>query len=132
MREFLAKKSVGWYVLGGSALCALIFMIIYIARGGDIFTKISPAAIVLTVIGVLLSIGMMVKDIRPLEIIPFVLYFAALLIFFGSEIEFIGNVAYGTDGQAITASFVCIAVFGLIAVIGGMTAAIMKIEKEND
>lgn len=131
MREFLAKKSIGWYIYGGAALFALISLIIYVARGGDIFTKVSSAAVVLSIIGILLSIGMMIKDIKPLEIIPFVFYFASLLIFFGSEIEFIGNVAYGTDGQAISAGFVCIAVFGLLSVIAAMTASIMKIEKEN-
>lgn len=131
MAEFLKNKSKGWFVYGASALFALISLIIYIARGGDIFTKVLPVAVVLSILGILLSIGMMVKDIKPLEIVPFILYFISLLIFFGSEIEFIGNVAYGTDGQAISAAFVCIAVFGLLAVICGMTGSIMKIEKEE-
>ena len=65
---------------------------------------------------------------KPLEIIPFVLFFAALLIFFATEIEFIGNVFYGTDGQAFTISFVMIVCFGLAAIVTGMIAALKGID----
>ena len=130
MSTFFKDKVTAWYIFAVSAVFALISLILYVARGGDIFTTVSPIAVALNVAGIVLTCLMLVKDVKPLEIIPFVLYLAALLIFFGSEIEFIGNVAYGTDGQAISASFIGIAVFGLLSVIGGMFAAISGIEKE--
>ena len=128
MNEFLAKKTKGWYVFGASAVCALIALIAYVVRGGDIFTTVNPIAVTLAIVGIVLSALLMYKDIKPLEILPFVLFFAFLLIFGGSEIEFIGNVAYGTDGQAIDPAFVITALFSLAAVVCGMVASIMEIE----
>ena len=125
----LKNKSKGWYIFAASAVCALISLIIYIARGGDIFTTVIPVAVILSIFGILLNVLLLLKPLKPLEIVPFGLYLISLVIFFGSEIEFIGNVAYGTDGQSITADFILIAVFGFISVICGMVAAIMKIEK---
>lgn len=130
MRTFLQNKSVGWYLFGTSAVLALIALIAYVARGGDIFTQVEPIAVACSVAGILLSVLLLWKDIKPLEILPFVLFFVSWLIFAGSEIEFIGNVAYGTDGQAIDAAFLVTAVCGFLAVIAGMVACIMKLEKD--
>lgn len=124
----LKNKKTGWYFFAVSALCAAFFLIIYLVRGGDIFTTIHPAAVTLTVVGILLSVVLLFKNIKPLDILPFVLYFAAYLIFFGTEIEFIGNVFYGTDGQAFTAPFIAIVCFGLASVVTGMIAALKGIE----
>lgn len=129
MKDFLANKTKGWYVFGASAVCALIALLAYVIRGGDIFTTVDPIAVTLAIVGIVLSAGLMYKDVKPLEIVPFVLFFIFLLIFGGSEIEFIGNVAYGTDGQAIDFAFVVTAVFGLASVVCGMVAAIQEIEK---
>ena len=124
----LKDRKAGWYLFAVSALCAVLFLIVYLIRGGDIFTTIHPAAVILPIAGVLLSAFLLWKDIKPLEILPFILYFAAFLIFCATEIEFIGNVFYGTDGQAFTASFIAILVFGLAAVITGMISALKGIE----
>jgi hypothetical protein len=124
----LKNKKTGWYLFAVSAICAVLFLIVYLLRGGDIFTAIHPAAVILTVAGVLLSAFLLYKDIKPLEILPFLLFFAALLVFFATEIEFIGNVFYGTDGQAFTASFIAIVVFGLAAVVTGMISALKGID----
>lgn len=132
MREFLEKKTVGWYIFGGAAVFALIALIAYVARGGDIFTQLNGWAIACVVIGVVLTGVLMWKDIKPLEVVPFILYFIFLLIFAGSEIDFLGNVVYGTDGSIIDAAFYITAIFGLLSVIAGMTASIMKIEKEAE
>lgn len=132
MREFLEKKTVGWYIFGGAAILALIALIAYVARGGDIFTQLNGWAIACVVIGVVLTGVLMWKDIKPLEVVPFILYFIFLLIFAGSEIDFLGNVVYGTDGSIIDVAFYITAIFGLLSVIAGMTASIMKIEKEAE
>ena len=124
----LKNKKPGWYLFAVSAICAVLFLIVYLLRGGDIFTTIHPAAVILPIVGVLLFAFLLYKDIKPLEILPVGLYFAAFLIFCATEIEFMGNVFYGTDGQAFTASFIAIVVFGLAAVITGMISALKGIE----
>ena len=130
MSTFFKDRKTTWYIFAAAAVCALISLVLYVARGGDIFTTVIPAAVILNIVGIVLTLLLMIRDIKPLEILPFILYFAALMIFLGSEIEFIGNVAYGTDGQAIGPMFIAIALFGLLAVIGGMIAAAAGIEKK--
>ncbi len=130
MRTFLQNKAAGWYIFGVSVVLAIIAVIAYVARGGDIFTQVDPIAVICSVVGIVLSLILMWKDVKPLEIVPFVLYFVTFLIFAGSEIEFIGNVVYGTDGQAIDPAFIVTAVCGFLSVICGMVACIMKLEKE--
>lgn len=130
VKEFMTKRTVGWYLFAASALCGLLTLIVYAARGGDVLTKLAPAAIVLLVVGVLLNAALLVKDVRPLELAPFVLYLAAFAVFMASEITFIGNVINGVDGNALDGGFVCVALFGLVSVGLGMAACILKIEKE--
>ena len=131
MRTFLQNKTAGWYIFGVSVVLAIIAVIAYVARGGDIFTRVDPIAVICSVVGIVLSLVLMWKDVKPLEIVPFVLYFVTFLIFAGSEIEFIGNVVYGTDGQAIDPAFIVTAACGFLSVICGMVACIMKLEKER-
>lgn len=130
MREFLEKKTVGWYVFGASAVLALIALIAYIARGGDALTNLSGWGIAVAVIGIILTGVLMWKDIKPLEIVPFILFFIFFLVFIGSEINFLGNIVYGTDNQVLDAAFYITTIFGFLSVVVGMTASIMKIEKE--
>ena len=130
MSTFFKDRKTAWYIFAAAAVCALLSLIIYVARGGDIFTTVIPWAVILNLVGIVLTCLLLFKCIKPLELLPFLCYFGALLIFLGSEIEFIGNVAYGTDGQAIGPGFICIALFGLLAVVGGLIAAVSGIEKE--
>lgn len=130
MREFLEKKTAGWYVFGASAVLALIALIAYIARGGDALTNLSGWGIAVAVIGIILTGVLMWKDIKPLEIVPFILFFIFFLVFIGSEINFLGNIVYGTDNQVLDAAFYITTIFGFLSVVVGMTASIMKIEKE--
>lgn len=130
VKEFLAKKTVGYYLFAASALLGLLTLIVYAARGGDVLTKLEPAAIALLIVGIVINAGLLVKDIRPLEILPFMIYLAAFAVFMASEITFIGNLINGVDGNALDAGFVFVAIFGLLSVGLGMAACIVKLEKE--
>lgn len=130
LKEFISKKSVGFYLFAASAIFALAMLITYACRGGDVLTKIEPAAIVVLIVGIVLNVLLAVKTIRPLEIIPYLCYFVALVIFFASEITFMGNLAFGVDGNRLDAGFVFVAVFGAIAFVSGMASSMMKFEKE--
>lgn len=130
IKQFLSKKTVGWYIALASAVMGLITLVIYAARGGDALTKLSSPAIAVIAIGVVLNALLLVKDVKPLEIVPFVLYFVAILIYGASEVNFIANVIYGVDGNAFDPAFFCVFVFGVLAVALGMAASIVKLEKE--
>ena len=130
IKQFFAKKTVGYYLFLGAALMALLAVIVYSARGGDVLTKLSVAVIILFVAGLVINIAMAIKDIKPLEIVPFVLYLAALFVFIDSEIDFLGNVFMGIDGNTLDGALIFAVVAGVLAVGLGMASAIMKHEKE--
>lgn len=130
VRDFFQKKTAGYYIYLLSCIFAIAAAITYEMRGGDALTKIDHSVTVLLFVGIIINVLMMLKDIKPLEIIPFVLYLIALVAFIATEIDFIGNVFYGVDGNAFDPAFFGIIVLGILAVISGMIACMMKIERE--
>ena len=130
MNEFLAKKSIGFRFFIASALFALLAVIVYGARGGDVLTELNGAVIALFVVGIVLNALLAVKDIKPLEILPFVFYLLAFALFMDTEITFIGNVAWGTDGNYFDAAFLFAVVASVLAIALGMASSILKVEKE--
>ena len=127
---FLKNKTTGFYIFAVSGVAALIAAITYVLRNGDVLTTATPTVTILLAVGIILNILLSIKDVKPLEIIPFILYLAAFLVFIDTEITFISNVMMGIDGNAIDSAFILYTVMNVIAVAAGMTAAIMKIEKD--
>ena len=126
----MANKSSGFKFFVIACLAALVAVIAYVTRGGDVLTKVTPVVTGLYAAGIILSVLLVFKDVKPLEIVPFVLYLAALLVFIDTEIGFIGNLLWATDGNSLDAGFIAVAVCGLIAVICGIVAGCKGIEKE--
>ncbi|MBR4209175.1 MAG: hypothetical protein IKQ96_03035 [Lachnospiraceae bacterium] len=126
----MANKSSGFKFFVIACLAALVAVIAYVTRGGDVLTKVTPVVTGLYAAGIILSVLLVFKDMKPLEIVPFVLYLAALLVFIDTEIGFIGNLLWATDGNSLDAGFIAVAVCGLIAVICGIVAGCKGIEKE--
>ena len=129
VKEFLKSRGVGYYMYAASALCALVMFVVYVARGGDVLTGLEPAAVALGIIGVLGNVGLLIRNVRPLEILPFILYTVVLAVFVSSEINFIANVINGVDGNSLDGGFFCVIVFGALAVVLGMAACIVRLEK---
>ena len=113
-----------------SGAAALIAAVTYVLRGGDVLTAATPTVTILLAVGVILNILLSIKDIKPLEIVPFILYLAAFLVFIDTEITFISNVIMGIDGNAIDGAFIFYSVMNIIAVAAGMAASIVKIERD--
>lgn len=127
---FFKNKTTGFYIFAVSGAAALIAAVTYVLRGGDVLTTATPTVTILLSVGIILNILLSIKDVKPLEIVPFILYLAAFLVFIDTEITFISNVIMGIDGNAIDGAFVLYSVMNIIAVVAGMAAAIMKIEKD--
>lgn len=129
-QDFLKNKTAGFYFFAIACVAALASAVVYVVRNGDSFTTTTPAVTALLVVGVVLSVLLSIKDIKPLEIIPFVLYLAAFLVFIDTEVNFMANVAMGIDGNAVDPAFIAYAALNIIAVVTGMVAAIMEIQKD--
>lgn len=127
---FFKNKTTGFYIFVVSGAAALIAAVTYVLRGGDVLTAATPTVTILLAVGVILNILLSIKDIKPLEIVPFILYLAAFLVFIDTEITFISNVIMGIDGNAIDGAFIFYSVMNIIAVAAGMAASIVKIERD--
>ena len=127
---FFKNKTTGFYIFVVSGAAALIAAVTYVLRGGDVLTAATPTVTILLAVGVILNILLSIKDIKPLEIVPFILYLAAFLVFIDTEITFISNVIMGIDGNAIDGAFIFYSVMNIIAVAAGMAASTVKIERD--
>lgn len=127
---FFKDKTIGFYIFLLSGAAAFIAAVVYVLRNGDVLTATTPTVTILLAAGIVLNVLLAVKDIKPLEIVPFILYLAALLVFVDTEITFISNVIMGIDGNAIDGAFILYCVMNTAAVAAGMAAAILKIEKD--
>ena len=127
---FFKNKTTGFYIFVVSGAAALIAAVTYVLRGGDVLTAATPTVTILLAVGVILNILLSIKDIKPLEIVPFILYLAAFLVFIDTEITFISNVIMGIDGNAIDGAFIFYSVMNIIAVAAGVAASIVKIERD--
>ena len=126
----MANKSSGFKFFAIACLAALVAVIVYVTRNGDVLTNVTPVVTVLYAAGIVLSILLALKDVKPLEIVPFVLYLAAFMVFMDTEIDFIGNILWATDGNSLDAGFIVIVLCSLAAVICGIIAGCKGIEKE--
>lgn len=127
---FFKNRTTGFYIFAVSGVTALIAAITYVLRNGDVLTTATPIVTLLLAAGIILNILLSIKDVKPLEIVPFILYLAAFLVFIDTEITFISNVMMGIDGNIFDGAFILYSVMNVIAVAAGMAAAIMKIEKD--
>ena len=128
--NILANKSKGFKFFAAACAAALIALVTYLVRNGDVLTSTVPSVTILLIAGIVLSVLMAIKDVKPLEMVPFVLYLGAFLIFLDTEINFVSNLIYGADGNSMDFGFILFTVCGLVAVVAGFIAAVNGIEKE--
>ena len=128
----LKNKGKGYYVYLLSCILGIIMAFSYGTRGGDALTPFEKEVVILAAVGAVINVLMLVKPVTPLEIIPFVFYLSALFTFIGREVNFIGNVIYGVDGNAFDTGFFMVIITGILAAVTGMAACIMEVKKEQN
>ena len=131
VKEFISKKSVGWYVSAAACVLGLITLIIYAARGGNSYSPLSPAAVTLLVFGVVTNAAVLWKDFKVGAFVPYIFYVAAFGVLFNSEMLFVTNVLGGIDNNVFDSAFIACAVFLALTIVGGFAAAVMRLTKRR-
>ena len=130
--EFFKNNAIGWYLSAAACLCALIFVIIYGVRGGDGggYSPVSGVAVAMIIIGILLNIGVLVKDFGIGAFLPYLFYLITFGVLFNSEMAFLSNVGFGVDGSVVDGGFIAMCIFLAFAMIASFAACIMKLTKK--
>ena len=131
VRNFFKEKAPGFYVSLASLVCALVALIVYVARGGDTqnLSPVSTAAVVVLVIALITNVGVLVKDFGYLAYVPYILYVVTFGIWLNSEMAFVSNVLTAIDNNGFDAAFIVMVVFLVLAIACGFAATVMKLTK---
>lgn len=134
LKKFLAGKAPGFYVSLASFLFALLFLIVYAARGGDSqqLSPVDTTAIVLVVIGLVTNVVVLIKDFGYLAYLPYLFYTITFGVLLNSEMLFLSNVLTAIDNNAIDPLFYVMIVFLVLAIATGFAATIMRIAKKKE
>lgn len=130
VKNFMEKKSVGWYVSLAALVFGLITVIVYGARGGNSYSPVSPAAVVLLVLGIIINAAVLVKDFKIGAFVPYIFYTVALGVLFNSEMLFVSNVLGGIDNNVFDGAFIAFLVFLALTLVTSFAAAIMRMTKK--
>lgn len=131
IKNFLKTKSIGWYVSLVSFVTALITLIVYAARGGNIYSPVSGVAVTMLVIGLVANAAILYKDFKIGAFIPLVFYAIALAVLLNSEMLFLSNVLTGIDGNSLDSAWMTFMVFLVVTLIASIVAFSMKMTKDN-
>lgn len=130
-KKFLADKLPGFYVACFSFVFALLSLIIYVARGGNYLSPVSPVAVTLLAIGLVFNLISLIADFKMLPFIPVVLYACSIAVLLNTEMLFISNVAFGVDGNSLDIAFFLFWIFDVLAVITSAVAFSMGLSKSG-
>ncbi|HIU70667.1 MAG TPA: hypothetical protein IAC60_03665 [Candidatus Enterosoma merdigallinarum] len=132
IKKFLSTKASGFYFALASLLFGLLALIVYTARGGNSYSPVSTAAVVILVFAVLTNVVVLIKDFGLLAYVPYILYVVTLGVWLNSEMLYLSNVMTAIDNNALDPAWICMVVFLVLAIAAGFAATIMKISKPKN
>lgn len=131
IKNFLSTKKIGWYISASSALLAIITLIVYCARGGNVYSGISGLAIAMLAVGIVTNLAVLVKDFGVGAFVPFVFYAVTLGVLANTEMLFLSNVLTNIDGNSLDAAWITFAVTLVLTIGTALAACIMNLEKKK-
>lgn len=129
IKNFIAGKKPGWYVSLASCVLALITVIVYGARGGNVYSPVSGVAVAMLVVGIVTNVAVLIKDFGVGAFVPFIFYTVALGVLANTEMLFISNVGTGIDNNSLDGAWITFMIFEVLAVATSLAACIMKLSK---
>lgn len=130
IREFFAKKSIGFYVTIGSIVCAIVGFVLYLVTM-KLQENMFASIVVISIIGILCGMVVCYKDFfRAVSIVSVMLYLLAAALFLVTQIDNIGYAITDTNiGDGIMPTFVAGMIMYGISVVAGVVAACLRQEK---
>ena len=128
VKEFLRERSLGFYLAIPAMIIAFITICLYKSIGITVFSPtLNKETIIFLILGIIftaISLGMpfipckYVKMFTKLvRFVAYLMYLFAFLMFVYSQINFIGNVLVGIDGNSFSGTFILTIVFYILACV---------------
>lgn len=126
MKEFFAKKSIGFYLTMAAAVCGIIAVSLFAASREN---KDGAAIIALLAIAIVCSAAIAVRHFTLTEYVPLVLNAAATGLIFVVLLNNIADIFAKNNVIGLSAGFIVSIVFCFLATIASCAAVICKHEK---
>lgn len=126
VKKFCRERSVGFYLSIVAMIIAFITIFLYKKIGITVFSPtLNKETILFLILGIvftLISLGMtfvpverVKKYSKLVRFIAYLMYLYAFMMFIYSQINFIGNVFVGIDGNSFSGEFILTLVFFILA-----------------
>ena len=129
MAKLNIKDMLSAAFAGVAVLLAVIAASLYLAKGTTIFNPDLDARVyVPTFIAVAILLASTVFSAKLGKYVSYLLLLYALISWISTQATYITNVFVSIDGSTFSASFLCIAIFLVLAIAFSLTSAILNTE----
>ena len=128
VKDFLKERSLGFYLAIPAMIIAFITIFLYKAIGITVFSPtLNKETIIFLILGIVftaISLGMIFIPFKYAKMfsklvrfVAYLMYLYAFLMFVYSQINFIGNVLVGIDGNSFSGTFIVTVLFYILACV---------------
>ena len=129
IKEFFEKKSIGFYLLLGAILCAIIGLITYSVGAQDTY-GFEPMVVVMLIIAIVAGLVFAYKDFYNAgSIVVSALMCVAAGIFFNARFIYFSYMYYGVGSDDLSAAMVITVIFLVVMILACVASAFFKHEK---
>ena len=129
IKEFFARKGVGYYLLLPALICAVAALVLYTQTGITQFNpSLSTAALVCLGISAGLCLVSLIFEFKPIKYLAYLICLYGFFAYVQSQITYIANVFVSIDGNSFTAT----AVLFLLAFVLMLVSAILTGKKKKE
>ena len=137
VKDFLRERSLGFYLAIPAMIIAFITIFLYQKIGITVFSPtLNKETIIFLILGIVftaISLGMPFIPVKHVDdftklvrVIAYLMYLYAFLMFVYSQINFIGNVLVGIDGNSFSGTFILTVIFYVLAIILTLVSACLN------
>lgn len=131
MKGFLQSKAAGWYFSLAAMVLAIVTVIVYTARGGNVYSPVDNTAVAMLIVGIVCNAVVLVKDFRIGAFVPFVFYTVTVGILLNTEMLFLSNVMTAIDNNALDGAWIFFVVTLVVSELCAGIAAAMRMTKKQ-
>lgn len=131
MKGFLQSKAAGWYFSLAAMVLAIVTVIVYTVRGGNVYSPVDNTAVAMLIVGIVCNAVVLVKDFRIGAFVPFVFYTVTVGILLNTEMLFLSNVMTAIDNNALDGAWIFFVVTLVVSELCAGIAAAMRMTKKQ-
>lgn len=133
MKDFLKNKTIGFYLSILSIVLSIILVVLYAIFGVDEFAKTYNPSIFVTLC---ISIVLMATSLFYEKVLfregNLLLNLYAFIAYFGTQLNYVANLAANIDGSAISSIFIVSLILYVFDIASSIVSIIFSKKKEHD